>query len=254
MDILSPPLTLESTLYFQGHALGTSDGSRAGLIKGRAFGLEKGFEKFSFMGRLHGRAVVWSARLPLSPSAELDLETDTERSGGGGKVGEAGRAAVEERGRAEEWGSKMGKVEVEVDESLLPPPGRGGDRAEEMGKVLPDLEVSGGKEERVRRHLGALLALTEMETLALENTEEGVADFEGRFRRAVAKGGIVGKMVGEEVDFGVGEGGRVVDGEGALEEIGRGLRSGGGKVGIEGPGGEGGEGGGAELEMEWEIK
>lgn len=62
-------LSLEDTYYAEGHALGLSDGARAGRIEGRVFGLEKGFEKFVAMGALHARSAVWAARLPSSPSA-----------------------------------------------------------------------------------------------------------------------------------------------------------------------------------------
>lgn len=59
-------LSLEDQYYAEGHALGIADGSRAGRIEGRVFGLEKGFEKFLAMGHLHARAAVWASRLPSS--------------------------------------------------------------------------------------------------------------------------------------------------------------------------------------------
>ncbi|KAF2663965.1 DUF1715-domain-containing protein [Microthyrium microscopicum] len=65
-DIFDAALNLEDTSYTEGYELGVADGSRAGRIEGRAFGLEKGFEKFLQLGRLHGRASVWAARLPPS--------------------------------------------------------------------------------------------------------------------------------------------------------------------------------------------
>lgn len=63
-DIFAPLLTLEDQYYTEGYALGVADGSRSGRIEGRLFGLEKGFAKAIAMGRLNGRAAVWSARLP----------------------------------------------------------------------------------------------------------------------------------------------------------------------------------------------
>ncbi|KAF1921991.1 hypothetical protein BDU57DRAFT_553981 [Ampelomyces quisqualis] len=63
-------LTLEDTLYTTAHRLGTADGSRAGRIEGRLFGLEQGFEKFAALGELHGRSVVWGSRLTQSPNVE----------------------------------------------------------------------------------------------------------------------------------------------------------------------------------------
>ncbi|KAF2086161.1 DUF1715-domain-containing protein [Saccharata proteae CBS 121410] len=65
-------LGLEDDYYREGHALGVADGSRAGRIEGRVFGLEKGFEKFVAMGTLHGKAAVWGARLPSKDGESLE--------------------------------------------------------------------------------------------------------------------------------------------------------------------------------------
>jgi hypothetical protein len=54
---------LEEEYYTEGYNLGVADGSRAGRIEGRLFGLEKGFEKFAAMGALAGRNAVWEARI-----------------------------------------------------------------------------------------------------------------------------------------------------------------------------------------------
>ncbi|MCJ1404747.1 hypothetical protein MMC11_007973 [Xylographa trunciseda] len=62
-DPFDSVLNLESQFYDEGHALGIADGTRAGHIEGRVFGLEKGFEKFIEMGKLHGRSIVWANRL-----------------------------------------------------------------------------------------------------------------------------------------------------------------------------------------------
>ena len=59
-------LTLEDEFYKDGYNLGVIDGERAGLVEGRLFGLEKGFEKYAALGKLHGRALVWAGRLPCS--------------------------------------------------------------------------------------------------------------------------------------------------------------------------------------------
>lgn len=63
LDPLDSVLDLETQYHTEGFTLGVTDGTRAGLIEGRLFGLEKGLEKFNEMGRLNGRAAVWSARL-----------------------------------------------------------------------------------------------------------------------------------------------------------------------------------------------
>lgn len=65
-------LSLEDQYYNEGYELGVVDGSRAGRIEGRVFGLEKGFEKFAAMGNLAGRCAVWEARLPDQMKANKD--------------------------------------------------------------------------------------------------------------------------------------------------------------------------------------
>ncbi|KAK5740427.1 hypothetical protein LTR17_004690 [Elasticomyces elasticus] len=63
-DPFATLLNLEDQYYTEGYNLGVTDGSLAGRIEGRLFGLEKGFSKFTEMGRMNGRAAVWKARLP----------------------------------------------------------------------------------------------------------------------------------------------------------------------------------------------
>jgi len=71
-DLFGDILNLEDNYYQDGHRLGVEDGSRAGRIEGRTFGLEKGFDKFFEMGKLHGKSQIWTARLHSSeaPSGE----------------------------------------------------------------------------------------------------------------------------------------------------------------------------------------
>ena len=77
-DAVSDPfdslLSLEEQYYTEGYSLGVADGSRAGRIEGRIFGLEKGFDKFLELGRLGGRVTVWNSRLPLP--TQLSSTTD----------------------------------------------------------------------------------------------------------------------------------------------------------------------------------
>ncbi|KAH8785850.1 hypothetical protein F5883DRAFT_92983 [Diaporthe sp. PMI_573] len=63
-DAFDNLLNLEEQFYSEGYEQGMADGDRAGRIEGRAFGIEKGFEKFIEAGRLHGKAIVWANRLP----------------------------------------------------------------------------------------------------------------------------------------------------------------------------------------------
>ena len=65
-DLFDSLLDLEDQYYQEGYALGVKDGTQAGLLEGRLFGLEKGFEKYAAMGILHGRSTLWAGMLPQS--------------------------------------------------------------------------------------------------------------------------------------------------------------------------------------------
>ena len=65
-DLFDGALSLEDNLYTQGYDRGVADGARAGKLEGRSVGMAKGFEKFVESGRLYGRSVVWSNRLPAA--------------------------------------------------------------------------------------------------------------------------------------------------------------------------------------------
>ena len=137
-------LNLEDQYYQEGFQAGVEDGSRAGLIEGRIFGLEKGFEKFLEMGKLCGRACVWSAR----------MQKDKDSSG------QSFDAADE--------GSNVGGVK--------------------------SLKFS----ERLDRHVQTLRALSELESLSTQNTEDAVSEFDDRFKRATAKVKVIESIVGEK--------------------------------------------------------
>lgn len=141
-DVFADVLNLEETYYQEGYALGISDGSKSGRIEGRVFGLEKGFEKFLEMGRLHGRAVVWEARLPPSSSS---TSTTT--------------------------------VESEAD-----------------GRLLPTLSGN----DRLRKHVDRLAALSEPAGLSTENSEDAVSEFDDRLKDAKAKATLITRIVGED--------------------------------------------------------
>ncbi|KAF9738693.1 hypothetical protein PMIN06_008730 [Paraphaeosphaeria minitans] len=141
-------LTLEDDLYTTAYAQGAADGSRTGRIEGRIFGLEKGFEKFAALGQLHGRAVVWGARLPATPNLPTTVEPSTEK-----------------------------------------------EKESESAKE-PVLKSLGGNE-RLKKHIHMLHGLTDPLTFSTLNTEEAVADFDDRFKRAGAKAKIIERIVGE---------------------------------------------------------
>jgi hypothetical protein len=78
-------LGLEDRFYNEGFQLGTTDGAKAGRIEGRVFGLEKGFEKYVEMGRLHGKSLVWVGRLSknqvsATEASEIPVGANTEET------------------------------------------------------------------------------------------------------------------------------------------------------------------------------
>lgn len=155
-------LSLEDKFYKEGYDLGVSDGERAGRVEGRLFGLEKGFEKFAAMGRLHGRAMVWAGRLP-----EIKSQDDAESKGGAKKSATTNT----EQGGQEEPASKAPSCKAHS----LP--------------ANPRLEI----------HIRTLYALTEPGSLSTENSEDSVSDFDDRLRRAEGKIKIIEKLTGEVV-------------------------------------------------------
>ena len=67
-DPFEDVLSLEEQFYDQGYQLGLNDGRQAGCAEGRAFGLEKGFHKYKTLGKIHGRSLIWLARLQSQES------------------------------------------------------------------------------------------------------------------------------------------------------------------------------------------
>ena len=162
-DPFNSLLTLEDKFYKEGYDLGVSEGSRAGLIEGRFFGLERGFEKYAFMGKLYGRAVIWTGRLQITQDnlvsdGQDDIGADTERT--------------PER--------KGGSVKPEVQQS----PGR---------TMAPRLPAN----MRLEKHVQTLYALTEPESLSSANDENSVSDFDDRFNRAKGKIKVIEKLTDE---------------------------------------------------------
>jgi len=77
-DLFDDLLNLEDNYYQDGYRLGVDDGSRTGRIEGRTFGLEKGFDKFFEMGKLHGKSQIWSSRLPKPAEESLQVKVAAE--------------------------------------------------------------------------------------------------------------------------------------------------------------------------------
>ncbi|PQE13730.1 DUF1715 domain-containing protein [Rutstroemia sp. NJR-2017a BVV2] len=70
--------------------------------------------------------------------------------------------------------------------------------------------------ERLAKHIKVFYALAEAESLATDNTDDAVSDFDDRLKRAQAKVKIIERMVGE-VDGQ--RGGPKSSGDGAIEDV-----------------------------------
>ena len=188
-------LTLEDAFYEEGYHLGVSDGNRAGLIEGRLFGLEKGFEKYAFMGNMYGRAVIWSGRLPISrdtpaPDKQDPSAADTDKIFKSLSV----------------QGSNGGGVQSEVE--TLP-----------ARTKVPGLPAN----TRLEKHVRTLYALTEPDSLSTDNDENSVSEFDDRFNRAEGKIKVIEKLTGEISSSNQSglepKDGKVKKGNGGIEDI-----------------------------------
>lgn len=80
---------------------------------------------------------------------------------------------------------------------------------------------------RLKKHIAAFLALVDPLTLSMQNTEDAVAEFDDRLKKALAKAKIIEKILGESSTVGEnevekGDGGRALQGDGSsnIEDIG----------------------------------
>jgi hypothetical protein len=174
-DPLDALLGLEESYYAEGYILGQEDGRKAGLAEGRAFGMERSFEKYAAMGRMHGRAVVWTSRSMTSKGAPSVASN---------------QAAQDADSPSDFLPSTQiaGSNERSLDHS--------DDKAEALSSSIQMNPLS--EASRLANHVRILWGLTEPESLNVANEEEGVSNFDDRLKRAVAKAKIIGKMVGED--------------------------------------------------------
>lgn len=83
VDPFDELLELENDFYKEGFEAGVADSAYAGLIEGKLFGLEKGYDKAIELGKARGRALVWEQRLAKDLGAPTNAEsgsTDTTLS------------------------------------------------------------------------------------------------------------------------------------------------------------------------------
>lgn len=167
-------LGLEDEYYNEGYNLGEADGQRAGHIEGRLFGLEKGFEKYLKMGKLHGRSIVWGSRLP-------NLEVQPKVASGP-TASAVGSSHAETRGQ---------DVIQSRQAASSPVTGAIGSAAASQLPAIPG-------NLRIEKHLRTFHALVEPESLSTNNNEDSVSDFDDRLKRAHGKAKIIEKLMGDE--------------------------------------------------------
>ncbi|MCJ1298926.1 hypothetical protein MMC08_001717 [Hypocenomyce scalaris] len=177
-DLFDGILGLEERFYDEGYKLGVADGTQAGHIEGRLFGLEKGFEKYVSMGKLHGRTSVWANRLPHSQ--ELEKYNVPHKKGSLGEGVEA-RPSSRNPNNESRFEKESGIADLVISGTAgrLPLP------------VLPN-------NPRLGKHIQTLYALVEPDSLPTQNNEDAVSDFDDRLKRAQGKVKIIEKLVGED--------------------------------------------------------
>ncbi|KAJ4365002.1 hypothetical protein N0V83_008618 [Neocucurbitaria cava] len=166
-------LTLEDTLYTTAYTLGQSDGSHAGRIEGRVFGLEKGFEKFAALGALHARSVVWGARLPQLQQLQVLLPSQSE-------------SEIQNQTQPQPPANEKAATDRVIQR-------RGSGAQEEQDRSLTPLPSN----PRLLNNITLLHSLTDPTTFSTDNTEEGVADFDDRYKRGCAKTKVIERIVNE---------------------------------------------------------
>ncbi|OCT49983.1 Essential protein Yae1 [Cladophialophora carrionii] len=145
-------LDLENDYYQEGYNAGVSDSTYAGMIEGKVFGVEKGYEKALDLGKLHGRALLWQGRSQAAQPEEplrspISAPSDLSRLGG-------------------------------------------------IVRALPQLSVSS----RVQRHVESLHATSEASSIAKDNSDEAVTEFDDRIAKAKAKAKVVANTAGEALN------------------------------------------------------
>lgn len=225
MDPFDSLFSLEETFYREGYELGLADGKRAGLIEGRLTGLERGFEKFAQMGRLHGKCVIWAARMPSSRKRRIGSCSPSDQKSGGGGEGEymvteeEGERKKGEKERKENTNDDDSAIERGQKQSCTLPPSPNTKHNLSSPSIPPHLLLSSNndrKSSRLHKHILTLYALVEPASLSIQNTEAAVSDFDDRLRRAEGKVKIIERITGEE-----GDGSKRKGGEEGIEELGK---------------------------------
>lgn len=80
-DLLGDLLELEDGFYNEGFEAGVADSAYAGMLEGKVFGIEKGYDKALELGKLNGRALVWQRRQQNTAQSAPDKPPHTTSGG-----------------------------------------------------------------------------------------------------------------------------------------------------------------------------
>lgn len=158
-DLFDDLLELENDFYKQGHESGVADSKYAGMIEGKVFGIEKGYEKAIELGRMHGRGLVWQSR--FRPS-QREVQTGTSH-------------------QQSPFATPRSIASGKLDENVVALP------------HLPD-------NTRLRKHVDSLQSASDGITVAKDNSDEAVTDFDDRIAKASAKAKVIANIVGESLN------------------------------------------------------
>lgn len=165
-DLLDSLLDLEEGFYKEGYDLGVADGSLAGYTEGSVFAVEKGFEKFLEMGRLYGKALVWTQRL-ASPRTELHAQSEENSA---------------ETSKADAVKESESSDEIPISPSIC----------QDMSSLPAN--------SRLAKNIRNLLDQVDPAELSMENTEDAVSDIDQRLKTAAMKAKLVQRALGERED------------------------------------------------------
>ncbi|EEH36014.2 hypothetical protein PAAG_00337 [Paracoccidioides lutzii Pb01] len=177
-DLLDSLLDLEEGFYKEGYDLGVRDGARAGYSEGSVFAVEKGFEKFQEMGRLYGKAIIWAKRLPGDHGLLLQPSPPT------GAV-----AAVDGSDNTTTAIASTAQTPT-LERKDIP-------KSRITGTPIPSLPALPSNP-RLQRLIALVLSLVDPLSLSLQNSEDAVADFDERLKKAASKAKVIERVLGEQ--------------------------------------------------------
>jgi len=196
-DLFDDLLTLEDRFYNQGYEQGLVDGIAAGRAEGRQIGLERGFQRFLEAGRLQGKAIVWACRLRAAQKIQ-------GKDGVGEGIKRNGVEAGPREGDREGQTSSQQQTLTSTKEDQLSSPttsSKPNDSSNSQEYIPPSripLPPLISSNPRIERHITSLYALSETESLSVENTDEAVDAFDGRMKRAQGKVKLIERIIHEE--------------------------------------------------------